>query len=1147
MSSNSPNHETKPFVGQPSSSSRTAPESRTAPVSRSSGKQRRSPKSTRSTFNDPFSDPSVLSYKNQSNIPIRSYGTTDFQHHFYTNTNNFIVHPKQNHVMNMSSSSPPKLRMFSKKRNNSFSDKFSHYSTYNSNNEDPRLNSNTPSSPIFKDIHRSSTLLDGLHFHPNLSDADNLLDSFEDSHPSSSDDDDDDGSSLDDVCLPIVTQSTSKKTWPDLQMLQDFYNEEIEESLAYRNSLEQQHYNQADIAGILTLHKNFASQNEDSILQDTSSLTSCFSNAYQNHNNNTKLTSSNNKSNQPVVGFRTNLVSKVDGATPVSISNNKSNLSLPNFATKKINETEQIKGRLRPPVFSPWDNKSIKQNLLKYLTNDLKIKQQQQNKSKIVSPRPSVTSSGIPHVSSTNLDYTPNEQGDDMESETHPLLSSPPLEQLHHQLHNNDIMHNHNKIPHESLSYQQQLSGVKRFEQFRYTYFRPNLDSTIHSSSISGLLQDGQTFADLFVKERYMTQEVKAPASIIKSFSPSNSTPAAGTTAVVNQPPSVTTSTVSETLSSPNNQKASNGEMDPPVKNNKINSNLVSTHGQLPAGSVQPESTSFSGTTAGGVDPSAPQANNQSAAAATTVSNTPSVSEDVIPFWLDILDPTEEEMKVLSKAFGIHPLTTEDIFLNEAREKVELFKDYYFVCFRSFDIVHERLKRKALNEKLAILERLNLEELKSHGTFDENNHYHRDSMLTNIKKTLFGKLFSNNNNTGSDPDNYFDGHLNKYSTSYATDMQESMPYGDIQNDINERSEIMKDSKLRNQAIAKVKKKIRKQKSRDRDLEPLNFYIIVFHSGVLTFHFSPTPHPVTVRRRARLLKDYLTVSSDWIAYALIDDITDAFGPMIETIEEEVYSFEDAILKLHSKDDDSEDESSDNDESEDDFGNDLEAGGKHSDRKSVFSTNTDASGKTNSSRHSRSTFPSSISTSSSVSSLFSSTTSNSSSSSRASGRWAKKGHMLRKIGESRKRIMSLLRLLGSKADVIKGLSKRCNENFDVTSRSEIGMYLGDIQDHILTMVQSLNHYEKLLARSHTNYLAQINIDMTKVNNDMNDVLGKITVLGTLVLPMNIITGLWGMNVIVPGQNDEGLQWFFGILISMLLLCIVSYYFTVKFYNF
>lgn len=32
--------------------------------------------------------------------------------------------------------------------------------------------------------------------------------------------------------------------------------------------------------------------------------------------------------------------------------------------------------------------------------------------------------------------------------------------------------------------------------------------------------------------------------------------------------------------------------------------------------------------------------------------------------------------------------------------------------------------------------------------------------------------------------------------------------------------------------------------------------------------------------------------------------------------------------------------------------------------------------------------------------------------------------------------------------------------------------------------------------------------------NDVLGKLTVLGTIVLPMNIVTGMWGMNVL--GEN-------------------------------
>lgn len=54
-------------------------------------------------------------------------------------------------------------------------------------------------------------------------------------------------------------------------------------------------------------------------------------------------------------------------------------------------------------------------------------------------------------------------------------------------------------------------------------------------------------------------------------------------------------------------------------------------------------------------------------------------------WWLDVLNPTDEEMKMLSKVFSIHPLTTEDIQMEEAREKIELFRNYYLVCFRSFD------------------------------------------------------------------------------------------------------------------------------------------------------------------------------------------------------------------------------------------------------------------------------------------------------------------------------------------------------------------------------------------------------------------------------------------------------------------------------
>ena len=117
---------------------------------------------------------------------------------------------------------------------------------------------------------------------------------------------------------------------------------------------------------------------------------------------------------------------------------------------------------------------------------------------------------------------------------------------------------------------------------------------------------------------------------------------------------------------------------------------------------------------------------------------------------------------------------------------------------------------------------------------------------------------------------------------------------------------------------------------------------------LQFHFRPTPHPLNVRRRIKQLKDYISVTSDWISYALIDDITDAFGPLIQSIEYEVDSIDELVLILK------ETEQSD---------------------------------------------------------------------------------MLRRIGTCRKKVMGLLRLMGNKADVVKGLAKRCNENWRVAPTSDI----------------------------------------------------------------------------------------------------------------
>lgn len=142
-------------------------------------------------------------------------------------------------------------------------------------------------------------------------------------------------------------------------------------------------------------------------------------------------------------------------------------------------------------------------------------------------------------------------------------------------------------------------------------------------------------------------------------------------------------------------------------------------------------------------------------------------------WWVDCLSPTDEEMHVLATLFRIHPLTVEDISANEPCEKIELFPNYTFVSFRSFDVDHE------------------------------TNH----------------------------------------------------------------------------------------------IWPYNFYNLIFKNGLLSFHFKPSPHPARVRFRLDQIKHHMLIVPDWIHYALIDDITDSFAPIITQVEVESVSIDELSLVLH----------------------------------------------------------------------------------------------------------------------------------------------------------------------------------------------------------------------------------------------------------
>jgi magnesium transporter len=178
---------------------------------------------------------------------------------------------------------------------------------------------------------------------------------------------------------------------------------------------------------------------------------------------------------------------------------------------------------------------------------------------------------------------------------------------------------------------------------YRFTYFNEEFESTIHSQTISELIQPGQTFEDLFIPK----------------------------------PPIISDSSSEDEEYSGHNSFPGN-DLDRKVSLNSTNQSSLFKSDVLRSSTLKsPSSNNYipSENSAGRVTPTAIRSPGEK----------PKRYGPRPVFWLDVLQPTDAEMRLLSKAFGIHPLTTEDIMAQEEREKVELFRNYYFVNYRSFE------------------------------------------------------------------------------------------------------------------------------------------------------------------------------------------------------------------------------------------------------------------------------------------------------------------------------------------------------------------------------------------------------------------------------------------------------------------------------
>ncbi|KAG8960711.1 CorA metal ion transporter [Tulasnella sp. 419] len=142
------------------------------------------------------------------------------------------------------------------------------------------------------------------------------------------------------------------------------------------------------------------------------------------------------------------------------------------------------------------------------------------------------------------------------------------------------------------------------------------------------------------------------------------------------------------------------------------------------------------------------------------------------------------------------------------------------------------------------------------------------------------------------------------------------------------------------------------------------------------------------------------------------------------------------------------------------------------------------------------------------------------------------------------LSLLGFKGSKEGIVKELFSEWNCGSDVIEAETLGFYksnlLVDIQDKITRIRDKLQSLDRTLPLS----ADRVSLRKSELTNRKLTALTWVMAIAVAFLPLQVITGLWGMNVHVPGQDDperdpkhDNFKPFFGILGALCVYALLS----------
>ncbi len=131
-------------------------------------------------------------------------------------------------------------------------------------------------------------------------------------------------------------------------------------------------------------------------------------------------------------------------------------------------------------------------------------------------------------------------------------------------------------------------------------------------------------------------------------------------------------------------------------------------------------------------------------------------------------------------------------------------------------------------------------------------------------------------------------------------------------------------------------------------------------------------------------------------------------------------------------------------------------------------------------------------------------------------------LKRLYAVRRRLVQLHRIVAPERDILRGLARE-----RAVVSEDAYRYFQDVGDHLARVEDSIETYRDVAA-------AAMDIYLSAQSNRMNEIMKQLTVVATIFMPLTLVSGIYGMNVIKGMWPPVLAQWSFAaILVTMLAI--------------